>query len=553
MEKALKIVIVGGVAGGASAAARLRRLSEQAEIIMIERGPYISFANCGLPYHIGGIIEDRDKLLVQTSEAMHQRFNIDIRTQQEVIGINIENKMIRVKLIDTQEEYDQSYDKLILSPGAKPVKPPIPGINNKRVVTLRNITDMDYIINFLKNKPHAQVAVIGAGYIGLEMVEALLEKGHQPVLIEMSNQILNVADAEMVSPIQEHLIKLGVTLKLKQGVVAFTEEDNQLIVVTSQEEKIPCDLALLAIGVKPETALAQAAGLRLGPTKGIEVNGHMQTSHPDIYAVGDVIEVSHFVSDQPVLIPLAGPANRQGRIAADHIMGRSGTYKKTQGTAVCKVMDFTIAMTGLNEKQLKQAGQDYRKIYLHPFSHASYYPGAKHIHLKLLFEKESGRLLGAQAVGRDGVEKRIDVLATAMRGMLTVFDLEDLELSYAPPYGSAKDPVNFLGFVASNWLRGDVDMVHCEQLEERRADQVVLDVRTEGELKWGGIPGAINIPVDELRSRLQELDKENEYWVTCRVGIRAYIAARILTQLGFNAKLLSGSYLTYQAFQQVVK
>ncbi len=553
MDKPLKVIVVGAVAGGASAAARLRRLSEESEIIMLERGPYISFANCGLPYHIGGIIENRDDLIVQTPEAMRERFNIDIRTQQEVIGINIENKSIRIKSLDTLKEYEESFDKLILSPGAEPVKPPIPGNNDERVVTLRNITDMDNIIEHLKGKKQAQIAVIGAGYIGLEMVEALLEKGHHPILIEMSNQIMNAVDPEMVSLVQDRLSKLGVIIKLKQGAVAFTNEHNRLVVVTNEGEHIACDLALLAIGVKPETTLAKGAGLRLGSTGGIEVNAHMQTSNPDVYAVGDVVEVTHFVNHQPALIPLAGPANRQGRIAADHIMGRPSSYKNTQGTAVCKVMDFTIAMTGLNEKQLRRSQQDYLKIYLHPYSHAGYYPGAKPMHLKLLFENKSGRILGAQAVGREGVEKRIDVLATAMRGQLTVFDLEDLELSYAPPYSSAKDPVNFLGFVAANWLHGDVEMVQCDQLEQRQSGQVVLDVRSEGEVKWGAIPDSLNIPVDDLRARLQELKKEQEYWVTCRVGIRAYIAYRILVQSGFKAKVLSGSYLTYQAFQQVVK
>lgn len=547
-----KILIVGGVAGGASAAARLRRLSNESEIIIFERGEYISFANCGLPYHIGGVIENRDALILQSPESFKERFNIEVRVKSEVMSIDRKNKSLLIHDHATKKDYHEHYDKLILSPGAEPIKPPLPGIELERVQSLRNLDDMDQIMAVLAQSPQAKVAVVGGGYIGLEMIEALLEKQHQPILIEMSNQIMNAADPEMVSMVQDQLRQAGAELKLNQALTAIKAQGDQLCVTTSREQEIYCDMVVLAIGVKPEIKLAREAELEIGESGGIRVNDKMVTNDPDVYAVGDAIEVEHFIDQKKVLIPLAGPANRQGRIAADNIMGRDSCYQRTQGTAVCKVLRETIAVTGINEKQLKRNKVDYRKIYIHPFDHATYYPGAKQLHMKLLFTP-AGRLLGAQAVGQAGVDKRIDVLATAMRAKLTVFDLEELELAYAPPYGSAKDPVNFLGFVASNWLRGDTDIVHSEHLDQMTDNQKVLDVRTEDEIIVGAHPNSINIPIDELRERISELDKNIEYWVTCRVGIRAYIGYRQLVQAGFKAKLISGGYLTFRAFQQVAK
>jgi len=542
--KTKKIIIIGGVAGGASAAARARRLSEEAEIILIERGSYVSFANCGLPYHIGGEIAERERLLVTTPEQLRARFRLDVRTRHEVTAIDPATKEVEIKNIETGKNYREPYDALVLSPGAEPVRPPIPGIENKKILTLRNMEDMDRIVKMLDGQKDA--AVIGGGYIGLEMAEALRRRKIETTLIELAPQVMGPADPEMVSILHQELELHGVDLRLGVSVTAFSDEENGLKLTLSSGATLKTGVAILAIGVKPETALAKAAGLELGPRGGIKVNDRMQTSDANIYAVGDAVEVTDFITRQPALIPLAGPANRQGRIAADNIFGRDARYRDTQGTAICKVFNLAIGMTGLSEKAAKRAGIAYEKIYVHPASHASYYPGAMPLSMKVLFDPQSGKVLGAQAVGSDGVDKRIDVFAVAIRAGLTVFDLEELELSYAPPYGSAKDPVNFAGFVAANALRGDVKLCHAEDAISPAPHQKLLDVRTSGEFAAGTIPGAKNIPVDELRDRLGELSKDKEYLVFCRVGLRGYLACRILTQNGFSCRNLTGGYITYQ-------
>jgi NADPH-dependent 2,4-dienoyl-CoA reductase/sulfur reductase-like enzyme/rhodanese-related sulfurtransferase len=538
-----KLIIIGGVAGGASAAARARRMDESAEIILFERGPDISFANCGLPYHIGGAISDREKLLVTTPEAMNSRFNIDVRTLSEVIAINREKKEVTVRAVRTGTEYTESYDHLILSPGAAPVRPPIPGIDHPCVLTLRNLQDMDRITEALAGKTSA--AVIGGGYIGLEMAEALRERKIVTSLIELTPQVMGPADPEMVSVLHQELRMFGVDLKLQTSVTAFEEADGGIDLILSDGDRLHVDLAVLAIGVKPETTLAEDAGLELGPTGGIRVDAHMRTSDPAIHAVGDAVEVTDYTSGQPALIPLAGPANRQGRIAADNIFGRDSVYNQTQGTAICKVFNMAIGMTGLSEKAARRAGISYEKIYVHPASHASYYPGAHPLSLKLLFDPENGTVLGAQAVGVDGVDKRIDVIAVAIRAGLTVFDLEEMELSYAPPYGSAKDPVNYAGFVAANVLRGDAALCRVEDMLEPENSQRLIDVRSPKEVAGGTIPGARNIPLPMLRKELDKLSREHEYLVFCQVGLRGYLACRILVQHGFKCRNLSGGYKTY--------
>jgi NADPH-dependent 2,4-dienoyl-CoA reductase/sulfur reductase-like enzyme/peroxiredoxin family protein/TusA-related sulfurtransferase/rhodanese-related sulfurtransferase len=539
-----KLVIIGGVAGGASAAARARRLSETAEIILLERGPYISFANCGLPYHIGGEIEDRDRLLVTTPEMLAKRFCIDVRTRHEVLGIDPDKKEVEIKNLASGEMYRESYDALILSPGAEPVRPPIPGIDHEKILTLRNMEDMDRIIQLLDGQ--TQAAVIGGGYIGLEMAEALRRRGIATTLIELAPQVMGPADPEMASILHQELELNGVDLRLGTSVTAFGESGKGVSLTLSSGGTLETGLVIFAIGVKPETALAKAAGLEIGPRGGIKVNDRMQTSVENIYAVGDAVEVTDFVTRQPALIPLAGPANRQGRIAADNIFGRDAHYRDTQGTAICKVFNLAIGMTGLSEKGAKRAGISFEKIYVHPASHASYYPGAAALTIKMLFDPQSGKVLGAQAVGADGVDKRIDVFAVAIRSGLTVFDLEELELSYAPPFGSAKDPVNYAGFVAANALKGDVKLCQVEDVVKPAPNQKLLDTRTPGEFAAGTIPGSKNLPLDELRGRLGELSKETEYLVFCKVGLRGYLACRILSQSGFKCRNLTGGYITYQ-------
>jgi NADPH-dependent 2,4-dienoyl-CoA reductase/sulfur reductase-like enzyme/rhodanese-related sulfurtransferase len=541
-----KILIVGGVAGGASAAARLRRLDETAEIIMFERGHYISFANCGLPYFIGGEIQNRDDLLLQTPRSFYRRFNVQVRTRNEVTGIDPDKKQISVKNLNTGQTYSESYDKLILSPGAEPVRPPIPGIDSERIFTLRNVPDTDLINDFIEKNRPARAVIVGAGYIGLEMAENLRRRGMLVAIVEMADQVLPVMDKEMTGFIQQELQKHNVALWLNDAVDSFQPSDSRLIVGLESGMELSCDIVILAMGVRPEAELARRAKLEIGTTGGIRVNKELETSNPDIYAIGDAIEVRDFALDNPALVPLAGPANKQGRMVADNICGGHRQYNGTQGTSILRVFDLTVAMTGASEKALEKTNIEYEKVYIHPANHVSYYPGAEQMHIKLLFSRPEGKVLGAQIIGSDGVDRRIDIFAVAIRAGLTVFDLEELEMAYAPPYGSGKDAVNMAGFAASNILEGTVQVVHWDQLNR---DDYVLDVRSAGEFKRGHIPSAVHIPVDEIRGRLAELPQNAVINTYCATGVRSYIACRILMQNGFIARNISGGYITYRSYQ----
>ncbi|WKV07831.1 CoA-disulfide reductase [Thermoanaerobacterium sp. CMT5567-10] len=544
----MKVVIVGGVAGGASAAARLRRLNEDAEIILFEKGEYISYANCGLPYYIGEVIKEREKLVVQTPEGMSKRFNIDIRTSSEVTKINPDEKIVVVHDIKNDRTYTESYDKLILSPGAEPIKPPMPGIDSKNIFTLRNIPDTFRIKDYVDYNNPKKAVVVGGGFIGLEVAENLKEVGLDVTVVELADHVMAPLDYEMASIVHQHLRDKGINLILKDGVKEFQHKDNSTTVVLNSGKTIDTDMVVLGIGVRPDIRLAKDAGLEIGERGGIKVNEYMQTSNPDIYAVGDAIEVKDYINGSNTLIPLAGPANKQGRIAADNICGRKSKYDGTQGTSVAKIFDLTVATTGNNETILKRAGIDYEKVIIHPNSHASYYPDALPMTIKLIFKKDDGKILGAQIVGFDGVDKRIDVIATAIRANMTVYDLEELELSYAPPYSSAKDPVNMAGFAASNILRGDISVFHWDEIENIDVSKsIILDVRTDMEYQLGNIKGSINIPVDELRENLDKIPKDKNIYVYCQVGLRGYIACRILMQNGFKSvKNLSGGYKIYE-------
>ncbi|PEZ07558.1 CoA-disulfide reductase [Bacillus sp. AFS018417] len=541
-----KILVVGGVAGGASVAARLRRLSEDNEIIMFERGEYISFANCGLPYYIGGVIQERQKLLVQTVEKMSKRFNLDIRILSEVIKINKEEKTIVVKNVVTNETYEESYDVLILSPGSKPMVPPIPGIETaKALFTLRNVPDTDRMKGYIdENKPR-HATVIGGGFIGVEMAENLRERGIDVTLVEMNNQVMPPIDYEMAAYVHEHMTKHGVQLILEDGVEAF-EEDGTVIRLKSGT-KIHTDMIILSIGVQPESSLAKDAGLELGVRGTIKVNETLQTSDPSIYAIGDAIEVKDFVTETETMIPLAWPANRQGRLLADIVHGRAESiYKGTMGTSIAKVFEMTVASTGVNEKVLQRLEIPYEVVHVQANSHAGYYPNAYPILLKLIFNKETGEIYGAQAVGRDGVDKRIDVIATAMKAKLKVMDLPDLELAYAPPYSSAKDPVNMVGYAASNMIEGLVDTVQWHEIDDIvEKGGYLIDVREPHELKQGIIKGSVNIPLDELRDRLHEIPTNQEIYITCQLGMRGYVAARILMENGYEVKNVDGGFKLY--------
>jgi len=545
MGQRKRIVIVGGVAGGASAAAKARRVSEDAEIILLERGGDISFANCGLPYHVGGIIKERARLLVQSPQAMRQRFAVDVRTRSEVIRINRQAKTVVVDDKAKDKQYEQPYDVLILSPGAEPVRPPIPGADHKKVFTLRSLADMDAIKAAVDEGERKSAVVVGGGYIGLEMTEVLVHRGLTVSLVELEPQVMGPIDSEMAAPLHEQLRLQGVDLCLGSSVTAIQEKEGRLEARLSTGRVVPCGLVILAVGVRPEAKLAAEAGLTVGQRKGIVVDDHMRTSDPDIYAVGDAVEVQDLVGGFPAVIPLAGPANRQGRVAAINALGGDAVYEHTQGTAICKVFDLAVGMTGLSEKALKRAGLAYEKIYVHPASHAGYYPGATQMSLKLLFDPGNGKILGAQCVGASGVDKRIDVLAVAIRAGMTVYDLEKLELAYAPPFGSAKDPVNYAGFVAANVLRKEVGICHVADVVNAGPKLLLLDVRTTPEVQQGTIPGSIHIPLDELRRRLDELPRDKEILAFCQVGLRGYLACRILSQNGFACRNLSGGYKTY--------
>lgn len=546
-----KIVIVGGVAGGASAAARLRRLDEESTIVMVERGEHISFANCGLPYYIGESIKERSKLMVQTVEGMSKRFNLDIRNLSEVVSIQRNEKTVSIKNLTTGEVSSESYDHLILSPGAKPIVPNLQGLNEaKDIFTLRNIPDTDRIKQFVDEEKPARAVVVGGGFIGLEMAENLAERGIQVTIIEMANQVMAPLDYEMASIVHTHLKEKGVNLILEDGVKAISDQGKTIEL--SSGNTVSTDMIILSIGVRPENQLAIDAGLEVGERGGIKVNEYMQTSDESIYAIGDAIEVVDYIHQNPAMIPLAGPANRQGRMVADHIYGKNVSYKGTLGTSIAKVFNLTVAATGSNEKRLKQLDLPYRAVHIHPNSHAGYYPGAYPISLKLLFNPENGQIYGAQAVGKDGVDKRIDVIATAIKGNLDVFDLTELELSYAPPFSSAKDPVNYAGYVASNMMEGSVDTVQWHEIDELiKSGATLIDVRDSDELHVGYIEGSVHIPLNELRHRMDELPKNETLYVSCQVGLRGYLASRILTGNGFKVKNLDGGWKTYASvFQQ---
>jgi len=553
-----KVLIVGGVAGGASAAARLRRIDEKAEIIMFEKGSYISFANCGLPYYIGGAIKERKNLLVQTAEAMKARFNIDVRELSEVIKIDRQRKAVGVRSIKDGSIYEESYDVLVLSPGAFPVKPPIPGIDSPNIYTLRDIPDTDSIKTFLDEKKPQNAVVVGGGFIGLEMAENLHSAGLKVDIVEALDQVMAPLDYEMAAIVHNHIRGKGCGLHLKDGVKAFEPEGNRTAVVLQSGKRISADMVILSIGVKPNNTLAREAGLEIGVTGGIKVNEYLQTSDPNIYALGDAVEVTDYISGNPALIPLAGPANKQGRIVANNIAGRRETYKGTQGTAIAKVFDMAAASTGVNEKALKKLGKESGKDYIttitHSASHAGYYPGGSAMAIKLVYTPQ-GRVLGAQIAGYDGVDKRIDDIAIAVRHGMTVHDLQEFELAYAPPFSSAKDPVNMAGYVGSNVLNGDVKTAYWyEAMNADISRTFLLDVREPSEYQKGHIPNAVNIPLDQIRSRLKEIPRDKEIIVNCQVGLRSYIGARIMMQNGFdNVRNLSGGYKTYSAVEADMK
>jgi NADPH-dependent 2,4-dienoyl-CoA reductase/sulfur reductase-like enzyme/rhodanese-related sulfurtransferase len=543
----MKLLIVGGVAGGASAAARARRLSEDAHIVLFERGPDVSFANCGLPYYLGGEIAERGKLLVVTPDRLRTRFNLDVRVRSSVEAIDREGKKVRIRDLASGREYEESYDKLILAPGAAPLRPPLPGIDLPGIFTLRNLQDVDRI-KARMDQGVKQAVVIGAGFIGLELVENFVRQGIATTVVELQDQVLPPFDKEMTTPIAQELASKGVSLLLGQSAEAFEQAPDGLVVKLKSGQRLPAQLVVLGVGVRPENKLAVEAGLAVGPRGGIRVNEHLQTSDPDIYAVGDAIEVKDFVTGDPTQVPLAGPANRQGRIAADNIFGHHSRYRGTQGTAIVRVFDRTAAMTGASEKVLKRSNRPYRKVFVHPTNHAGYFPGAEAMTLKLIFDPKTGKVLGAQAVGGAGVDKRIDVLAVAIQAGMTVFDLEEMELAYSPQYGSAKDPINMAGFVAGGLLRGDHPQVDVEAVLAAPAGErpFLVDVRTPQEFASGHIPGGVNIPVDDLRTRLGELPRDREIASYCQVGQRGYLATRILLQAGFKAVNIGGGYKTYQ-------
>lgn len=553
MIKAKTVVIVGGVAGGASAAARLRRLDERSEIILFERGPFVSFANCGLPYFIGGEIQDRPKLLVQTPQSLHKRFRLDVRVRHEVLSIHREKKIVTVRDLEKGAEFEQPYDVLVLSPGASPIQPPIPGIHLTGVHCLRTLADMDAIKKEVDSKPKGRVLVVGAGFIGLEMVESFSRRGWEVLLVEMASQVLAPTDPEMAVTISRELEAQGVQLALQSQLMGIRESGDGTLLAEWEGASEKVDMVLLSVGVRPDVQLAVDAGLELGNRKGIKVDPHMRTNDPHIYAVGDAVEVKDAVSGQETLVPLAGPANRQGRIAADNIAGIPSVFRGSQGTAIVRVFDIVFAMTGASEKLLKSQGKRYEKVYLHPASHAGYYPGATPMRLKVLFDPQDGKLLGAQASGAVGVDKFIDVMATALQAGFTAHDLEEVELTYAPPFNSAKSPANFAGFIAENVRSGRMGVFHCEEAFVPKGDQMLLDVRIHNEFFEGSIPGAVNIPVDDLRERMGEIPKNKEILVFCRTGLRGYMACRILTQAGFRARNLSGGWLTWEAWRESKK
>ena len=545
----MKVVIVGGVAGGATAAARIRRLNEQAEIVVFERSGYISYANCGLPYYIGGVITDPEELTLQTPESFFSRFRVNMKVRHEVTAIHTDRKTVSVRNLQTEEEFEESYDKLILSPGAKPTQPRLPGVGIGKLFTLRTVEDTFRIKDYInKNNPKSAV-LAGGGFIGLELAENLRELGMDVTIVQRPKQLMNPFDADMASFIHNEMRRHGVKLALGHTVEGFAEADGGVDVLLKDEAPLHVDMVILAIGVSPETTLAKDAGLELGIKGSIVVNDRMETSVPDIYAVGDAVQVKHFVTGQDTLISLAGPANKQGRIAADNICGGDSHYTGSQGSSVIKIFGMTAATTGVNETNARKTGLDVDTVILSPMSHAGYYPGGKVMTMKVVFEKATYRLLGAQIVGYEGVDKRIDVLATAIRAGMKATELKDLDLAYAPPYSSAKDPVNMAGFMVENIANGVLKQWHLEDADRlpRDGSVTLLDTRTVEEFAHGHIDGFFNIPVDELRERLGELDKRKRVYVICQSGLRSYIACRILAGNGFDCYNFSGGFRFYDA------
>lgn len=543
-----KTVIVGGVAGGATAAARLRRLDENAEIVMFERDEHISFANCGLPYHISGIIPQRSNLLLQTPESFNTRFNVDVRIFSEVISINPDSKTVSVKNIKANETYEEVYDNLIIATGSMPIKPPIAGLDFEGVFTLRNVANMDRIIEFIENKNPKSAVVIGGGYIGVETAENLAHRGLEVSIVELSDQLIAPIDFDMAADVHQYLRAKGISLYLKNGVNAIEQAENGFCAKLTNGE-INADLVIVAVGVLPDTAIAKNAGIKVNARGGIFVNEKMLTNIENIYAVGDAVVVTNYVSGEQGLIPLAGPANKQARIAADNICGRNSVYDNTLGSSILKVFDMTVAATGINEKTAKRLNINYDKVYTLLAGHASYYPNTAPMQIKVLFEKETGKILGAQIVGFDGVDKRCDIFATCIKLGATASDLTRLELCYAPPFGSAKDPVNMIGYMIENVSNGVVKQYHWDDVANLPKDGSVtlLDVRTDAEYGAGAIEGTVHIPVDELRRRIDELNNAKPVYVNCRSGLRSYIACRILSQRGFDCYNLAGGYRFYEA------
>lgn len=540
----MKTIIIGGVAGGATAAARLRRLDEKAEIIILERGEYVSFANCGLPYYIGGVITDRENLTLQTPQSFKARFNIDVRVLNEAVKISPDTKTVTVKDLRTGETYEETYDNLILSMGAEPIRPNIEGADGSNVFTLRNIPDTLKIKNYIATAKPRSAVVIGGGYIGVEMAENLVEAGLKVAIVELADHLIAPLDFDMAADVHRYIKSKGVYLHLNNGVKAIS--GNTIIL---QNGEITADMIILSVGVRPETAIAKDCGIELNPRGSIVVNNKMQTNIPHIYAVGDAVEVEDFITKKPAFIPLAGPANKQGRIAADNIAGYESVYTGTQGSAVLKLFDMTVATTGLNEKSATAAGIDYDKTYTYSASHATYYPGAAQMSVKALWDKKTLKIIGAQIVGFDGVDKRMDVLATAIRFGAKITDLTTLELCYAPPFGSAKDPVNMLGFVAENIVSGKLKQFFWHDVENLPRDGSVflLDTRTPYEVMNGKIDGFVNIPLDSLRERLDEIPKDRPIYVHCHSGLRSYLACRILTGNGYDCYNLAGGWRLYES------
>lgn len=544
----MKVLIVGGVAGGATVAARLRRIDENAQIVLFERGEYVSYANCGLPYHIGGTISNRDRLFVQTVDGFISRFNIDIRVKSEVVGINTQNKSVSVHDLANGVTYQETYDKLVISAGAEPIKPPIPGIDDDRIFSLRSVPDMDQIKNYIDKHQPKKAIVIGGGFIGLEMAENLHDAGLEVSLVERLNQVMAPIDYSMAALVHQHLFQKGISLFLEENVVKFESESNGLKVKLESDKELTADMVILSIGVRPEIKLAKEAGITIGNLGGITVDDFMQTSDSDVYALGDAVEIYNPVINKHALIPLAGPANKQGRIVADNILeGNKHKYNGTIGTSIAKVFDLTVATAGVSAKILKREGIEYISSFTHGNSHAGYYPDALPLSVKILFSPVEGKLYGAQVVGFDGVDKRIDLLAQVIKNNGTIYDLQEIEHAYAPPYSSAKDPVNMAGFVAENILKKKVNIVQWRDIEKLdTATSLLIDSRTAEEFNMGHIDGAVNIPVDDIRSRLDEIPKDKKIVIYCAVGLRGYIASRILMQYGYtNVFNLSGGYKTY--------